>query len=63
MNSREALTTLVDAARTLPENDHLNRAIKWAEKKIERRADRHDNLFRRRTSRFDEMREAVENPE
>jgi hypothetical protein len=48
MNQLEALTTLVDAARQMPENKHLNRAIKVVEKKIEhmrvKRLQRHPQL-------------------
>lgn len=35
MNALDMMTTLVDAARQLPENPHLERAIAQGEKRIE----------------------------
>ena len=51
MTQLDMLTTLVDAARLVPENRHLNSAIKLAERVIERkRGARADRL--RRESAF-----------
>lgn len=36
MNTTQMLATLVDAARQMPENRHLNAAIRHAEKKMGR---------------------------
>jgi hypothetical protein len=35
MNQLEGMTILVDAARQLPETKHLQRALKWADNRLE----------------------------
>jgi len=39
MNLTDALSTLIDAARQLPENKQLNQAVKRVEKKLDRLRD------------------------